>query len=295
MKCLFSEVNQPRAQRQSMLHDTMPRVRGERTLPSLSMPSELHAERRGAALVLTMREPASRNTLSEQVFAAGIESLQVSEADDSVRCVVLRGDGEHFSAGGHLQTLQANRRAGREAQDGMLRHFHDLIEALRVFPKPVIAAVEGAAAGGGFSLALACDLLVAAQDAKFILSYGRIGLSPDGGASWHLMQRLPRNLVLQMLWLSEPASAEQLHAHGLVNRVTPKGEAFAQAMAIADRLAMCAPNAVASAKELVNAWPSASLANQLDAERAHFIDNLLHPNGDEGLQSFLAKRPPTFG
>lgn len=258
------------------------------------MPSELHAERRDAALVLTLSGPATRNTLSEQVFAAGIEALDVAESDASVRCIVLRGDGDFFCAGGDIQRLKTNRQAEPSVQDNMLQRFHGFVEALRVFPKPVIAAVEGAAAGGGFSLALACDLIVAADDAKFILSYGRIGLSPDGGATWQLMQRLPRNLVLQMLWLFEPASAAQLHAHGIVNWIVPKGQASTQALAIAERLSACAPNAVASAKELVNQWPERSLAQQLDLERDHFLNNFFHANSGEGLQSFLDKRPPAF-
>ncbi len=258
------------------------------------MPSELHAERRDAALVLTISDPASRNSLSEQVFAAGIEALDSAESDDSVRCVVLQGDGEIFCAGGNLQRLKAVRQGDRSVQDAMLQRFHGFVEALRVFPKPVVAAVEGAAAGGGFSLALACDLIVAAEDARFILSYGRIGLSPDGGATWQLMQRLPRQLVLQMLWLHEPVSAAQLHSHGIVNWVVPKGRAGAHACEIAQKLAGCAPNAIASVKELVNQWPERSLAQQLDLERDHFLDNLYHPNGDEGLQSFLDKRPPSF-
>ncbi len=258
------------------------------------MPSELHAERREGTLVLTISDPPSRNTLSEQVFAAGVEALNVAEADASVRCIVLRGDGAHFCAGGNLQQLKSNRHAGRDVQDSMLQSFHDFIEVLRVFPKPVIAAVEGAAAGGGFSLALACDLIVAADNAKFIMSYGRIGLSPDGGASWQLMQRLPRSLVLQLLWLSEPINAQQLHAHGIVNWVSGNGQALTQALEVAERLALCAPNAIASAKELVNQWPERSLSQQLDAERTHFLDNFFHANGAEGLQSFLDKRPPRF-
>jgi enoyl-CoA hydratase/carnithine racemase len=269
-------------------------VRLVRTQLTRHMPSELHAERRDAALVLTISDAATRNALSEQVFAAGIEALDVAEGDDTVRCIVLRGEGNVFSAGGDLHRLKANRQADRSVQDNMLQRFHDFIEALRVFPKPVIAAVEGAAAGGGFSLALACDLIVAADDAKFILSYGRIGLSPDGGATWQLMQRLPRNLVLQMLWLFEPVSAAQLHAHGIVNWVVPKGQASTQAFAIAERLASCAPNAIASAKELVNQWPERSLAQQLDAERDHFLENFFHANSGEGVQSFLDKRPAAF-
>lgn len=258
------------------------------------MPSELHAERRDGTLILTISDPGSRNALSEQVFAAGIEALGVAEADPEVRCVILRGDGDHFSAGGDLHRLKSARTAEPAAQDATLQRFHDLIEFLRAFPKPVIAAVEGAAAGGGFSLALACDLIVASESAKFVMAYGRIGLSPDGGASWHLMQRLPRSLALQWLWLSEPVTAQQLHAHGVVNWVAPSGQALTQALQVADQLAQCAPNAVASVKDLVNQWPGNSLSQQLDAERAHFLDNFLHANGGEGLQSFLDKRPPRF-
>lgn len=258
------------------------------------MPSELHAERRDATLVLTISDPASRNTLSEQVFAAGVEALDVAQADACVRSIVLRGDGAHFCAGDNLPRLKANRHADREVQGSTIERFHDFVEALRVCSKPVIAAVEGTAAGGGFSLALACDLIVAAEDAEFIMSRGHIGLSCDGGASWQLMQRLPRNLALQLLWLPEPISAQQLHAHGIVNWVSASGQAMTQALQVADRLAMCAPNAVASVKELVNQWPERSLAQQLDAERTHFLDNFFHANGDEGLQSFLDKRPPQF-
>jgi enoyl-CoA hydratase/carnithine racemase len=259
------------------------------------MTSELHAERREGTLVLTISDPSSRNTLSEQVFAAGVEALEVAEADASVHCIVLRGEGAHFCAGGNLQQLKANRQAEPEVQGNMLQRFHDFVEVLRVFPKPVIAAVEGAAAGGGFSLALACDLIVAAENAKFVMSYGRIGFSPDGGASWQLMQRLPRSLALQLLWLSEPITAQQLHAHGVVNWVTGSGQALTQALEVAERLAQCAPNAIASAKDLVNQWPGCSLTQQLDAERSHFLDNFLHANGGEGLQSFLDKRPAHFG
>ena len=258
------------------------------------MPSELHTERRDGTLVLTLSHPASHNSLSEQVFAAGVEALDVVESDASVRCIVLHGEGKHFCAGSNLQRLRANRKAEPDVQGNLTQRFHDFVEVLRVFPKPVIAAVEGEAAGGGLSLALACDLIVAADDAKFMSSDQRLGLSPDGGASWQLMQRLPRNLALQILWLSEPLSAQQLHAHGVVNWVSESGQSLAKALEIAERLSQCAANAVASIKELINQWPERSLAQQLDAERAHFIDNLFHANGGEGLQSVLDKQPPHF-
>ena len=258
------------------------------------MPCELLTERHGAVLVLTLSDPASRNSLSEQAIAAGIEALNMAESDAQVRALVLRGDGAHFCAGGNLQGLQERRRAGPPAQVEMLEHLHQFIEALRVFPKPVIASVEGAAAGAGFSLALACDLMVAAEDARFILSHARLGLSPDGAATWSLTQALPRALVQQLVWLGEAVSTRQLHQWGVVGWVTDTGQAFTEALRLAHRLADMAPNALASGKELVQQAGDRTLTQQLDAERDHFVKNMFHANGAEGLQAFIEKRPASF-
>ncbi|MFL6661961.1 MAG: oxepin-CoA hydrolase, alternative type [Rhizobacter sp.] len=258
------------------------------------MASELMTERHGSTLVLTISDPATRNTLSDQVVSAGIEALNVAESDGELRAVILRGDGAHFCAGGNLNGLAARRQSGAAAQTVVLDRLHQLVEALRLFPKPVIAAVEGAAAGAGFSLALACDLIVASEDASFVLSYARVGLTPDGGATWHLARALPRQLVQQWVWLAEPVRARELHAHGLVNQVTDAGRALEEALRIAERLATMAPNALAGAKELVHRASGTGLAQQLEAERDHFIEHLFHPNAAEGLQAFFDKRPPRF-
>ena len=258
------------------------------------MPSELTTEHCNGALVLSITDPATRNTLSEQVVSAGIEALNVAESDDAVRAVVLRGDGAHFCAGGNLQGLQERRAAGPHAQRQMLERLHQWVEALRAFPKPVLAAVEGAAAGAGFSLALACDLIVAAESARFTLSYARLGLTPDGGASWHLARALPRQRLQQLMWLGEPVTARQLHADGLVGWVVEDGRALPEALLLAERLAGMAPNALASGKTLTDTAATQSLGQQLGSERDHFIDNLFHPNAAEGLQAFLDKRPPRF-
>ena len=258
------------------------------------MPSELLTEREGAALLLTISDPATRNTLSAQVLSAGIEALGVAESDDQVAAVILRGSGAHFCAGGNVQGLAERREAGRAAQKQMLERLHQLVEALRVFPKPVIAAVEGAAAGAGFALALNCDLIVAAEDATFTMSYGRLGLSPDAGATWNLVQALPRPMAQRMIWLAEPMQAPALHAMGIVGWLAPTGQASAEALKVAERLAAMAPNALASGKELVQQAASRTVHQQLAAERDHFIDNLFHPNGAEGLQAFFEKRAPRF-
>ena len=258
------------------------------------MPSELLTERAGPVLLLTISDPDTRNTLSAQVLAAGIEAIGVAESDPQVRAVILRGAGATFCAGGNVRGLAARRDEGRAAQREMLEHVHQFVEALRVFPKPVIAAVEGAAAGAGFALVLACDLIVAADNAQFTLSYARLGLSPDAGSSWHLVQSLPRALVQRMIWLAEPIGATQLRDAGVVGWIAPAGQACDQAQQIAGRLAVLAPNALASAKDLLTQAPNRNLHQQLAAERDHFIDNLFHANGAEGLQAFFEKRTPRF-
>lgn len=258
------------------------------------MPSELLTERDGPLMVLTLHGPETRNTLSEGLITAAVEALATAEEDREIRAVVLTGAGGHFCAGGNLQAMIARREAGREAQARMLALLNGWIEALRSCPKPVIAAVEGAAAGAGFSIAMACDLVVASEEARFMLSYAKLGLTPDGGATWHLGRALPRQLLQQWIWLAEPVSARQLEQYGLVNRVAAAGQALAEARQIGTQLAMMAPNAIASAKELVQRLPEATFASQLGAERDHFIENLFHANAAEGIAAFLGKRAPRF-
>src|SRR5690606_32379494 len=130
---------------------------------------------------------------------------------------------------------------------------------------------EGSCAGAGFSLALACDFLVAARDAVFVMAYSNVALSPDGGGSWSLARMLPRASAMQLLMLGERIGADRLHQLGLLNAVVDPGQALAQALTLADRLNARAPNALASIKELVNEADDASLHRQLAAERDHFV------------------------
>ena len=262
------------------------------------MPTELLSERQGATLVLTLSDPATRNALSREVYARGAELMQQAADDPSIRAVILQGQGDTFCAGGNLQRILGVRgmgeQEGRAFQAESINLLKGWIDAIVQCPKPVIAAVEGFAAGAGASLALACDLLVAAEDARLVMSYSRIGFSPDGGGSWQLARFLPRQLALKALWLATPLSPAELLPHGLVTQVAAKGQALSEALTLAAQLARGAPNAVASVKKLAQLALAQDLSSHLDSEREHFIDNLFHPNGLEGPSAFLEKRHPSF-
>ncbi|TSE38331.1 1,2-epoxyphenylacetyl-CoA isomerase [Tepidimonas fonticaldi] len=258
------------------------------------MTATLKSHSHGGTLVLTIHNPEQRNALAPEIYVAGIEALIAAERNAEVRSVVLTGDGGTFCAGGNLQRLLANRQQPPEVQADSIEALHGWIEAIRSFPKPVIAAVEGACAGAGFSLALACDLLVAARDAVFVMAYVNVGLSPDGGATWSLLRQLPRATALQLLMLGERAGAERLHQLGLVTAVSAPGAALTDALALAERLNAKAPNALASIKALANDALTQSLPAQLRDERDHFVRNLHHPNAGEGIRAFLDKRAAQY-
>ncbi|KRD13956.1 enoyl-CoA hydratase [Acidovorax sp. Root275] len=258
------------------------------------MPAELQSTSQGQTLILTLRNPERRNAIDPVMYAAGVEALGVAESSPDIRSVVITGADGMFCSGGNLQRLLANRQEAPEVQAQSIEGLHNWIETIRTYPKPVIAAVEGAAAGAGFSLALACDLIVAARNAVFVMAYSNVALSPDGGASWSLSQALPRQVATEILMCGDRIGAERLHALGVVNRIAETGSALETALALAEQLNARAPNALASIKELLNEAPHAQLTHHLAHERDHFVNNLHHANGGAGISAFLEKRVPRY-
>ena len=248
----------------------------------------------GQTLILTISNPEFKNALGPEIYSAGVEALNAAENNPDIRSVVITGEGSMFCAGGNLQRLQGNRREPKEVQAQSIDSLHSWIDSIRTYPKPVIAAVEGAAAGAGFSLALACDFCVAADNAVFVMSYSTVGLSPDGGGSWSLARALPRPLASELLMAGERIGAQRLFDFGLVNRVTGAGSALTEALKLAERLNARAPNALSSIKELINDAAGNTLGQQLACERDHFVENLHDSNGGEGISAFLEKRTPQY-
>lgn len=258
------------------------------------MTAQLLASRQDTTLVLTLSNPGTRNSLHPDMYAAGIEAIDSAERDPEIRTVVLTGADDFFCAGGNLHRLLENRVKDPSVQADSIDLLGAWISAIRASHKPVIAAVEGAAAGAGFSLALACDLLVAANNAKFVMSYVRVGLTPDGGGSWFLSRALPRALATEIILEGKPMPAPRLAMLGVVNRLSAPGAALDTALAWADELARLSPNALKRIKMLVDDAPKQPLAEHLIAERDHFVASLHHRDSLEGISAFLEKRDARY-
>ena len=258
------------------------------------MSAQLLSTSEGATLILTLSNPEHRNALGPEIYAAGVEALSVAETSSEIKSVVITGEGDIFCAGGNLQRLIKNRQQAPEHQAQSIEGLHNWIETIRAFPKPVIAAVEGPAAGAGFSLALACDMIVAARNSVFLMAYSNIALSPDGGGSWSLSRSLPRQLAIEILMMGERINAERLHQLGVVNRLSEPGQALGTALTMANLLNQKAHNALTSIKELINEADATSLNQQLALERDHFVKNLHHANAGIGISAFLNKEKPRF-
>ena len=258
------------------------------------MSEQLTSARVGQTLVLTICNPELRNALSPSMSVAAVEALNIASSNPEIRSVIITGQGSVFCAGGNLNRLLGNRQQPKSVQAASIDALNGWVDAISSFPKPVIAAVEGAAAGAGFSLALACDLIVAAQDAVFVMAYTSVGLSPDGGGSWALARNLPRQLAMQLMLLGERIAAPRLEQLGLVNQVAAPGTALTQALALAESLNARAPNALASVKELVGFAVDQPLHLHLAQEKLHFVENLHHANGQIGIEAFLNKQTPQY-
>jgi len=258
------------------------------------MPAQLLSHRVDSTLVLTISNPEARNALHPDIYAASQQALDQAAADDSVRAVIITGADGIFCAGGNLNRLLGNRSQPQEVQAASIALLNGWVESLHAFPKPIIAAVEGAAAGAGFSVVLACDFVVAASNAKFVMAYVSVGLTPDGGGSYEIARALPRPLASELMMEGKPLDAARLAQFGLVNRVTEPGQAMDEALRLAAGLARQSPHAVGRIKDLINHAATASRAEHLLAERDSFVAALHHPDGGEGISAFLEKRKPQY-
>ena len=241
----------------------------------------------GATAILTLDYPARRNALAMPMRVALLTALDAIEADRTVRVVVLTGAGGTFCAGGDISGMNATDLAtGRER----FRVAHALVRLLIQGSKPVVAAIEGACVGAGLALALCCDTLVAASDAKFAAGFGAIGLIADFGLLHTLPARVGQGRARQILLYGERIDTAAAVAMGLIDHVVLPGTALAAALDRAAQLAKAAPAPIAMTKQRLGQGLDDALAWERDTQAA------LYQTADhrEGRDAFLAKRPPTF-
>lgn len=258
------------------------------------MNGELLIEKRGRTLLLTIRNPSARNSLGPAIWRSGLEAISQGAVDAAIGAIVLTGADGQFCSGGNLGRMKENRGKPRSCAHEGITQLHDWIWAIRTCPKPVIAAVEGSAAGAGFSLALACDLIVAAEDARFVASHVKVGISPDGGISTSLARGLPPQMLTELLLEGGVISAECLKRFGIVNRLCSTGAALDTALAWADRLSAGPPQAMGRIKQLIEAAYHNTMPSQLSLEQQLVMEGIFHEECGEGIAAFFAKRPPVF-
>ncbi len=253
----------------------------------------------GGVLTITLNRPDVLNALNEQMSAELSAALRTAERDKRLRCVVLTGPGRAFCAGQDLRVVQERQAASDEPQamdfGTLLRQrYNPIISRIRTLEKPVIAAVNGVAAGAGASLAFACDLCICARSAAFKMAFVRIGLVPDMGATLTLLRHVGHARAAELCFLGEQFPAEEALACGLVNRVVDDEQFEATVVDFAARLAAQPTRALGLTKRALNRAWTATLDDQLEYEA--FLQDTAGKTADhrEGVAAFVDKREAKF-
>ena len=253
----------------------------------------------GGVATLTMNRPEARNALSMEMRSQMDELFHQVEFDDAVRCVVLEGAGDHFMAGGDVKNMHKylNSHDSAETQSYFLHRIHDLhtiMFSMRRMPKPIVAKVRAAAAGAGVSLAAACDLVIAEEDAFFTLAYCHIGTTPDGSSSFHLPRAIGIKKTMEMTLLGDRYTAQQMADMGLVNFVVPGAELDAECDKLTTRLADGPTHVYGMGKKLMYRSLENEFEAQLQLEAECFADCGKRADYREGVAAFVEKRKANF-
>jgi 2-(1,2-epoxy-1,2-dihydrophenyl)acetyl-CoA isomerase len=253
-------------------------------------------QRDGDVSVITLNRPDALNSLSLQL-TQDLDGAIRQAVNDKARAIVITANGRAFCSGGDLREMRSMwEREGRiEAfLEEPLAALHELIRLIRETPIPFVAAVKGVCAGAGTNLALACDLIVAADDANFNEAFVKIGLTPDCGGSFFLPRVIGEKLAAELFMTGESVSAERAAHFGMINRVVPAADLLAEAYMLAERLAKAPTAGIGRIKRLLNSSYSNSLKEQLALEHELQIESGRSDDFREGVSAFFEKRPPNF-
>lgn len=258
-------------------------------MPDLAYETLLYQADAGVATI-TLNRPEALNALNAPMRSELLAAVKAAGRDAEVRAIVITGAGRAFCAGADLRGGSGE----REFRRVLTTEYNPLIEAIRRVPKPVVASVNGVAAGAGVSLAFAADLVIAAAEARFVPAFNRIALVPDSGLTRTLVRAVGRHRALEILLGERELTADDARDAGLVAAVVPAERLVAEARSLALRLASSATGAIGLTKRLVNAAEDATLADSLSAEAA--LQDLAGRGADhtEGVAAFAEKREPEF-
>jgi 2-(1,2-epoxy-1,2-dihydrophenyl)acetyl-CoA isomerase len=246
--------------------------------------------------VITLNRPEALNALTLAV-ASEFKQVVAQALSQGARAVILTGAGRAFCAGGDLREMQriASQNGRVEAFfDEPLRELNDCLTLIRRTPLPFVAAVNGAASGGGCNLALACDVVIAGESARFNQAFIKIGLTPDCGGTFVLPRLVGLRRATQLMMTGEVVNAQQALAMGMINAVVADDQLIAQAMAMAEQLAQAPTAAIGRIKALLEASATNSFEGQLELERQTQLKSGLTKDFKEGVAAFIEKRPPKF-
>jgi 2-(1,2-epoxy-1,2-dihydrophenyl)acetyl-CoA isomerase len=257
----------------------------------------LELERHGAATIIRLNRPDALNAWNVKLGTELLDALRAVGDDDAVRAVCITGSGRAFSSGADLRDLTSRDVTPEghiDVYTTLTTVYHPILTLVRTMPKPVVAAVNGPAAGIGCSLALSCDLVVAAESAYLLLAFVNIGLVPDGGATALVSARAGAGRAAEMAMLGERITASQARRWGLVNHVLPDHELQDYLRELIDRLASGPTRSYAGSKRQLNSWVYDGLEEQLELEAQIQQEMVQSEDFREGVAAFLEKRGAKF-
>lgn len=258
------------------------------------MDNPVLTQQHGNILEVALNRPEAFNALNLDMMKLLGETLASVAVDGSVKGIILTGKGKAFCSGGDLKWMSQQSEEVGSVLHRLAPQFHLSIIEIRRMEKPVVAAINGIAAGGGFSLALACDFRVMGQSTILRQAYTSSGLSIDGGGSFALPRLVGLARAMEIMAFDKPISAAQALEWGLVTKVVPDDQVFAEALNMLNELTKTALHSFAWSKKLMMNSLNNTLETQLELERQGISDCAAHPNGQEGIRAFVEKRKPSF-
>ena len=253
--------------------------------------NDLIIEKKGSILHLILNRPERLNAFSSEMISGILNGLKEARGDEDIRVIVLSGAGRSFCAGGDVTTMG---QAGAIQVYEHIGRLNECILSMKATEIPIIAAVHGFASGAGFNLALACDLIIAAEDSKFAMSFSQVGLISDGGGSYFLPRLIGSHLAKEFFFSGKPVTARRLYELGVINQLVPSESLINETMTLATSIANGPGKALGMMKKIIDHSFTASLDEILEQERITQTMLVTTADHQEGVAAFKEKRKPVF-